>query len=406
MSDALNTTWASHADLTRHERALIQDMSYGVLRHLGQLDGLLQALAIKPIHDRELAILLWIALYQLIHTRAASHAVVDSAVKSCSLHSAKGLVNGVLRQFLRRKQPLLEAVNHTETGRFSFPQWWIDRLKQQYPSRYVDILQVCNRHAPLTLRVNRRQLSRDDYLAWLTQQNIAAAPVGIDGIILDKPRPVDSIPGFNEGMVSVQDLGAQYAAALLDLKDGMRVLDACAAPGGKTAHILETAAVQLTALDIDSERLRDVRDNLQRLKLHAELKLGDACQTAQWWDRTSYQRILADVPCSASGVVRRHPDSKWLRRASDIAAYTAQQRAILEALWPLLEANGKLLYVTCSLFNEENEQSVQAFCKDHTDAVRISLQFADANRGQLLPSDSETEHNHDGFYYALIQKSQ
>lgn len=406
MSDALNTTWAAHVDLTRHERALIQDMAYGVLRHLGQLDGLLQALALKPIHDRELAILLWIALYQLIHTRAADHAIVDSAVKSCSLHSAKGLVNGVLRQFLRRKQALLEEINNTETGRFSFPQWWIDRLKQQYPSRYVDILQTCNRHAPLTLRVNRRQLSRDDYLAWLTQQNIAAAPAGIDGIILDKPRPVDLIPGFTEGMVSVQDLGAQYAATLLDLKDGMRVLDACAAPGGKTAHILETATVQLTALDIDSERLRDVRDNLRRLKLHAELKLGDACQTAQWWDRQPYQRILADVPCSASGVVRRHPDSKWLRRASDIAAYAAQQRAILDALWPLLEASGKLLYVTCSLFNEENEQSVEAFCKDHIDAVRISLQFADANRGQLLPSDSETAHNHDGFYYALIQKSQ
>jgi len=223
--------------------------------------------------------------------------------------------------------------------------------------------------------------------------------VAPDALQLDKPVPVDRLPGFFDGMVSIQDAGAQYAARLLDIHDGMRVLDACAAPGGKTAHILELADAEMVAVDKDAERLQRVAENLQRLQLTAQLVVGDAAEPDVWWDGKPFQRILADVPCSASGVVRRHPDIKWLRRSTDIAGFAAQQLGILRALWRLLAQDGKLLYATCSVFHQENEQVVGLFLAQHTDARRLPVALPDNLQGQLLP-----DHQHDGFFYALLQK--
>ncbi|MGC2047349.1 MAG: 16S rRNA (cytosine(967)-C(5))-methyltransferase RsmB, partial [Gallionella sp.] len=281
--------------------------------------------------------------------------------------------------------------------------WWIDELHAQYAERGPALLDAGNRHPPMTLRVNRRRSSTADYLALLAQHHISAKVIGPDALQLDKPVSVDRLPGFLAGMVSVQDAGAQIAARLLDVHDGMRVLDACAAPGGKTAHILELAAVELVALDKDEKRLQRVAENLQRLGLTAQLVAGDAADPDSWWDGKTFQRILADVPCSASGVVRRHPDIKWLRRRADIAGFAAQQLGILCSLWRLIEQDGKLLYATCSVFQQENEQVITAFLAQQPDALRLPVVMAghlpDKNEGQLLPNDQ-----HDGFFYALLHK--
>jgi len=247
------------------------------------------------------------------------------------------------------------------------------------------------------LRLNRRRVAVDDYAAALARAGIAARRAGVAGLVLETPSPVERIPGFGAGEVSVQDLGAQRAAHCLDLRDGQRVLDACAAPGGKTAHILELADVALTALDVDAARAARIVPNLERLGLHATTKIGDASQPATWWDGLPFDRILADVPCSASGVARRHPDLKWLRRASDVAAFAQRQGAILDALWQALAPGGKLLYVTCSVFPGENEDVVAAFARRAPAACRLPL--PDAAPAQGLP-DAER----DGFYHALIEK--
>jgi 16S rRNA (cytosine967-C5)-methyltransferase len=256
----------------------------------------------------------------------------------------------------------------------------------------------------MTLRVNRRRGSTADYLAQLVHQDISARLIEPDALQLDKPVPVDKLPGFFSGQVSVQDAGAQYAAYLLDVHDGMRVLDACAAPGGKTAHILELAQVELVAVDKDEKRLLRVAENLQRLNLtsqggSAQLVVGDAAGPDAWWDGRTFQRILADVPCSASGVVRRHPDIKWLRRSADIAGFAAQQLDLLRALWRLLAQDGKLLYATCSVFQQENEQVIAAFLAQRPDARRLPIALPCDIDGQLLPDD-----HHDGFFYALLYK--
>jgi 16S rRNA (cytosine967-C5)-methyltransferase len=233
----------------------------------------------------------------------------------------------------------------------------------------------------------------------LKQNGIQAELIVPDAIFLAQPVPVEKLPGFMDGFVSVQDAGAQYAARFLDLSDGMRVLDACSAPGGKTAHMLELAKLQLTSLDKDPARLERVKENLVRLQLEASILTGDAARPEEWWDGQPFQRILADVPCSAAGVVRRHPDIKWLRRASDIENFARQQQQILEALWPLLESEGKLLYVTCSIFDRENQQVIKWFLNGHKDAHELPLSGPDMQNGQLLPNDHQ-----DGFFYALLQK--
>ena len=401
LNQVLDESLRSKAAWMPAQRAALQDLSYGTLRFLGQLQTVLDMLLHKPLPDERVRFLLLIALYQLQHGKSAQHAVVDHAVRAAHTLSPRvsGLVNAILRNFLRNQAMLLEQAAQQPEGKYSYPQWWIDELYAQYGERSAALLEAGNRHPPMTLRVNQRRGSTPDYLASLAQHGLSARAVEPDALQLDKPVSVDKLPGFFAGMVSVQDAGAQYAARLLDVHDGMHVLDACAAPGGKTAHILELAAVELSALDKDEKRLLRVAENLQRLGLAAKLVAGDAARPEKWWDGKAFQRILADVPCSASGVVRRHPDIKWLRRRTDIAGFAVQQLGILSALWRLLERDGKLLYATCSVFKQENEQVIAAFLAQRADARRLAITLPNDMGGQLLPDDQ-----HDGFFYALLQK--
>ncbi|MBI4206297.1 MAG: 16S rRNA (cytosine(967)-C(5))-methyltransferase RsmB [Betaproteobacteria bacterium] len=396
-----------HPGLSAQQRAAVQDLCFGTLRFLGHLDAVLEALLDKPLRDARLASLLRVALYQLEFTKAAQHAIVDQAVRACERlgpASAKGLVNAVLRNFLRRRPQLIAQARHSDVGRFSYPQWWVDKARRQYPRHYIAMLDAGNLRPPLTLRVNRRRTTMAGYLAQLEASGVAARAIGEAAVLLDQPRPVADIPGFAEGLVSVQDAAAQCAAPLLDLRPGLAVLDACAAPGGKTAHMLELADIDLTALDSDGARLARVRANLTRLKLTAHVVCGDACDPGSWWGGRTFDRILADVPCSASGVVRRHPDIKWLRRAADIAQFARTQARMLDALWQLLASGGKLLYATCSVFHEENQLQVDQFLERHRDARRLILPRVETNpqqpAGQILPDE-----RHDGFFYALVQKN-
>ena len=400
-----------HPQLAARERAAIQDIAYGTLRFLGRLQALLDELLDQPVRDARLRALLLAALYQLEYTRAAHHAVVDYAVRCCEkqgLTSAKGLVNAVLRNFLRQRTALSAHVQRLETARYSHPQWWIDKLRALYPAQYETVLHAANTRPPLILRVNRRRATPEEYLQLLAGRGLSGTAIGVSAVMLHTPLPAERIPGLADGLVSVQDAAAQLAAPMLDLADGQRVLDACAAPGGKSTHMLELADVALTALDDDAARLERLRGNLERLDFSAHVVCGDASAPAGWWDGRTFDRILADVPCTASGVARRHPDIKWLRRAADIGHFARAQRAMLDALWQLLGRDGKLLYATCSVFHEENHLQVEQFVQRHPDAQRLTLPLsisaADYDpqlpAGQLLP-----DRLHDGFFYALLQKT-
>lgn len=405
LNQVLDESLRRKAVWTPAQRAALQDLSYGTLRFYGQLRAVLELLLHKPMSDQRIYYVLLVALYQLQYSKAAQHAVVDHAVRSAQMLNPKvsGLVNAILRNFLRKQDALLEQAAQRAEGKYSYPQWWIDELQAQYGERSAAILAAGNQHPPMTLRVNRRRGTTAEYLARLSQQDGEPLPARLiepDALQLDKPVPVDRLPGFFDGLVSVQDAGAQYAARLLDVHDGQRVLDACAAPGGKTAHILECAQVEMVAADKDEKRLQRVAENLQRLGLSAQLVVGDAADPDAWWDGKPFDRILADVPCSASGVVRRHPDIKWLRRSADIASFAAQQRDILQALWRLLAQDGRLLYATCSVFRQENEQVIAAFLERQPDARRLLIALPEGSDGQMLPNDQ-----HDGFFYALLHKT-
>jgi len=383
------------------ERGALQDLCYGTLRYHSRLVCILDNLLERPLQDASLQSLLLVSLYQLQYTRASQHAIVDQAVRATksAFPSAGGLVNAVLRNFLRKQTALLETADRKEASRYAYPQWWINALKAQYGEKAAAILESGNRHPPMTLRINGRHTTVTEYQTLLASHDIAAHHVEPEALIIEHPLPVDRLPKFAEGWVSVQDAGAQYAAKMLDVHDGMRVLDACAAPGGKAAHLLESANIELVAVDKDEQRLGRVRENLQRLQLNAQVICGDAATPEGWWDGIVFQRILADVPCSASGVVCRHPDIKWLRRPEDIESFALQQRRMLESLWPLLAGGGKLLYATCSIFARENQQVITAFLEKHDDALRIELSAPGMTDGQLLPNEE-----HDGFFYALLQK--
>jgi 16S rRNA (cytosine967-C5)-methyltransferase len=398
----LAQTWQQHDALSTAQRGAIQDLSYGTLRDLGRFRAMVDHMVARAPDYPLLRALLWVALYQLTQTRAAHHAVVNSAVAtSAKLVSPalRGFVNALLRRYLRESADLDRHARSTDEGRYSYPKWWIDKVRQEYAHNWKSILQSGNDHPPLTLRVNLRRCDPAHYLDQLRALGMSAHPIGDTAIRLDKPVPVAQLPGFSQGLVSVQDAGAQWVPRLLDLQDGQRVLDACAAPGGKTAHMLEARTIDLTAIDVDPTRLKRVDENLSRLGLSARSYCADARQATNWWDSRPFDRILADVPCSASGVVRRHPDIKWLRRPDDFPALVRQQRELVDALWKLLARGGKLLYVTCSIFTQENSQQVQNFLLRQRDAEQLPLDsFADSH-GQLLPG---TEH--DGFYYALLRK--
>jgi len=400
---------------SRRGRSLVQELAYGTLRHWGRYEALTRALAAKPVTDAALSALIAVALYQLDHTDAPTFAVVDRAVDAAELIArpqAKALVNAMLRRYLREREALNAlVVAASPVAYWSYPRWWIGRVEADHPHHWQSILAAGNERPPLTLRVNRRAGTRDALLASFAAEGIVATAAGAEGIIVDPPRPVMGLPGFADGAFAVQDLGGQQAAPLLDLRDGQRVLDACAAPGGKTTHILEWADVELTALDRDESRLERVRENLARLK-HSQRNVrvvaGDAGEPSAWWDGRPYDRILADMPCTASGIVRRHPDAKWLRRKSDLADLAGEQRRILLALWPLLAPGGLLLYATCSVFAGENELRVREFVAETPGALRETIRFDPEiphEGGQLLPSGKGTRHNQDGFFYALLRKA-
>ncbi len=385
---------------TPGERGALQDIVYGSLRQLGRLDAWLAALLERPLTDPQLGWLLRVALYQLAYTRAPAHAVVHNAVTAAGQGWRRGLANAVLRNFQRRRAELDALADMQPSARWSHPDWWIDKLKAQHPAHWQDILEASLLHPPFTLRVNCRRGDVAGTLRRLDETGQTARSTGPDAVTLDKAVQVHALPGFDQGDVSVQDAGAQWAARLLDAQPGERILDACAAPGGKTGHILERAEVALTVLDIDAARLARVKENLDRLQLSATLVEGDAAHPERWWDGRPFDRILADVPCSASGVVRRNPDIKWLRRPEDIAQFVAQQAVMLEALWRLLAPGGTLLYATCSIFNEENEGQVRTFLTRHPDDAERCPLPEPLSDGSLLP-DAE----HDGFFYALLRKT-
>jgi len=335
----------------------------------------------------------------------AAHTVVDQAVRAASGHrklsAFKGLVNGALRRFLRERDAIIAKVANAPESKWNYPAWWVEQLRRDYPQGWQDILHAGNHQGPLTLRVNRRRASREQVQAGFTAAGITTTPVGEHGLVLDHARPVQQLPGFDAGWWSVQDLGAQMAAPLLAVRDGMRVLDACAAPGGKTAHLLETADLDLLALDSDAGRLERVRGNLDRLGLQARLQAADAADLATWWDGRPFDAVLADVPCTASGIVRRHPDIRWLRRANDVDRTAALQARIADSLWQVVAPGGTLLYATCSVFPAEGERQAAAFASRHPDARRLS------SPGQLLPAgpDAIAAEQHDGFFYALFTKA-
>ena len=394
-------------------RALVQELAYGTLRHWGTLDALVRKLATKPFADPVLGCLVAVALYQLGHTRAPPFAVVDHAVSAAAAitrPAARSLVNALLRRYLRERAALDAAVLEDPVARWSHPRWWIDRVRKEYPDEWETILAAGNTRPPLALRVNARVTTRETLLGAFAGTGVGATAAGAAGIIVDPVRPVRELPGYVDGAFSVQDLGAQLAAPLLRLAPGQQVLDACAAPGGKTTHIAELAEVDLVALDNEAARIARIRENLDRLRLagpRVRVLLGDAGEPAKWWDGRPFDRILADVPCTASGVVRRHPDGKWLRREADIPSFARQQARLLDALWPCLAREGLLLYSTCSVFADENEGQIAAFLARNAGALRESLTFAPeiARRGaQLLPSLPGASHNQDGFFYALLRK--
>lgn len=396
LTDTLAALWRQEPALTGPQRAAIMDICYGSLRHYGWLRGALDSLLSKPLADPFIDRLLIISLYQLLYSQTAAYAVVDHAVHVATAHDdgrLKALVNAILRNFQRRRAELTATLKRESVAFWNHPDWWIGVVQQTWPRDWKQILTVANQHPPMTLRVNVRRTTPEAYLATLTAADMPATLHTSGAITLTKPVPVDKLPGFAEGVVSVQDAGAQLAASWLEVKDGMRVLDACAAPGGKTGHLLEIADLDLTAVDVDTARLARVSSNLARLGLSAQTVAGDAARPATWWDGKPFDRVLADVPCSASGVVRRHPDIKWTRRPTDAQTFARQQIGFLDALWALVVPGGKMLYATCSIFPAENRRQIDNFLTRH---VNASLE----RDIQLLPSEE-----HDGFYYALLCKA-
>ncbi|TNF33597.1 MAG: 16S rRNA (cytosine(967)-C(5))-methyltransferase RsmB [Gammaproteobacteria bacterium] len=390
------------------DQAFVQMLVYGVLRWYWQLDATLDTLMQKPLKakDHDVRLIMLMAMFQLMDTRVPDYAAVNAAVELVRRKKknwASGMVNAVLRNFLRQQQSIKSSLAENEQAQYAHPQWFITRLKQDWPQQWSSILEANNQHPPMVLRINRQKIAVHDYLQQLHQP---AETIGHDAIRLQQAVDVSELPGYSEGWFSVQDAGAQQAAYLMELAPGQRVLDCCAAPGGKTAHMLELQpAIHMTAVDVSDQRLSRVRENLQRLNLQADIICGDAANPTDWWDGKPYDRILLDVPCSASGVIRRHPDIKLLRQADDIERLAETQQAILQAIWPLLAPGGRLLYVTCSVFRAENEQQMARFLATTTDAREIAIAAdwgeARSHGRQIFPGQDGM----DGFYYAALGKN-
>ena len=393
------------------DRGLVKEFCFGVARWRPRLERIAGQLLSKPIKPKEgeVQALILLGLYQLIYMRVAPHAAVAETVEAARLLGktwAVGLINALLRRFQREREALLGQADADPLSRHAMPGWLFKRIQQDWPDHWESILQAANSHPPMSLRVNLAADSREQYLALLAAAEIAAIPIPHvpSGVQLIEPVETARLPGFGQGRVSVQDGGAQLAAPLLGLQPGQRVLDACAAPGGKSGHILESATVQLTALDLDQRRLERVRQNLHRLGLTAAIMQGDAAVPEGAWAEGRYDRILLDVPCSATGVIRRHPDIKLLRRARDIPALVKTQGDILRAVWPLLKPGGRLLYATCSLLADENEGQVARFLAEAPDARERVIEAGWGHSCSVGRQTLPGEDSMDGFYYACLEK--
>lgn len=416
IDDALSAVVAQHD--RPPEQAQAMALAYGALRWHHRHRLILCELLERALPQRERLIeaLLSVGIFQLTDARQPAYAAVSATVDAARWLGRPrfaALVNAALRRFQREREPILARVLAKEEGRYSHPQWLIDRLRADWPEDWCQVLEAGQESPPLWLRVNRLRADVETYRARLraeTGQDAAPAPGLPEALRLSRPLPVERIPGFVAGEVSVQDAGSQWAASLAGVTGGMRVLDACAAPGGKATHLLERTAsrIELLALDIDGDRLKRLRENLQRLGLAATLRQADARQPGEWWDGRPFDRILLDAPCSGTGVIRRHPDIKILRRPSDVTAMATRQVTLLERLWPLLRPGGLLLYATCSVLREENSAVVEAFLSTRPDARVVELrdQAPPWSRRcpegglQLLPGAADT----DGLYYALMRR--
>lgn len=404
----------AQSQVNDNEKALLQVFCFGMSRWSGRLSGIVDGLLAKPLKrkDADIYFLMQLGVFQLAYTRVAPHAAVDTtvgAVKKLGKPWAKGLVNAVLRNYQRQSDTLIAGLN--ESASLSHPQWLLDKFKKDWPEQWQTIVEQGNNQAPMTLRVNHSQITTDDYLQKLVQADIAANTIeGIDSAItLQTPVPVQSLPEFDQGAVSVQDAAAQMAANLLGTGVNQRLLDACSAPGGKTAHALEHGQwQQVVALDQDADRLARVGETLDRLQLteRCEMHCANASDIDNWWDGKQFDAILLDAPCSGTGVIRRHPDIKLLRRANDIEQLVTTQRALLSALWDTLAPSGKLLYATCSILKDENENQIKWFLEQHKDAslAEFTVPVGESRSGagyQVLPG----EQGMDGFFYGLLVKS-
>jgi 16S rRNA (cytosine967-C5)-methyltransferase len=391
------------------DKAFVQALCYGVCRHIYRLDFILNELLDKPLKDQEVKALALVGLYQLEFMRVKPHAAVSETVQAARKKPwAKALLNALLRNYLRQQDSLMQKADAIKSSAVSHPDWLIQSIERDWPEYAADIYLENNLQAPLVLRINLSSVSRESYMQQLKERGIIAAEVEFcpSAIVLDKPVQVELLPGFSDGQVSVQDTAAQLAATLLEVQPEQRVLDVCAAPGGKTAHILEAQPQlkELVAIDIDQARMQRVRENLQRLKLSASLLVGDAANPQNWWDGQLFDRILLDAPCSALGVIRRHPDIKILRRADDIEQLQTLQKNILQAIWPLLAPGGILLYATCSILKQENEQQILSFLASHDDALVVPIVADWGIAGSCGRQIITGESGMDGFYYARLSK--
>ena len=395
LSDELAAIFAAHPHLSSQDKGGLQDIAFGCQRFGGSLRFMLACMLNKPITQPHLENLLLVALYQLNHSRNAPHAVVNEAVNQIARIGQgqyRSFANAILRRFLRERDSLNRQCKTDNVAKYNMPEWLSSYLKTHYPKHWHNIITACNTHPPMTLRLNRRHTNAEHYLPQLHAAGLAGKALDEYAVKLDQPCAVGHIPGFNEGWVSIQDFGAQQAGYLLAPLPHERILDACAAPGGKTGHLLELADCNLTALDIDAERLNRVQSNLDRLDFQAALYAAPAQHLSAWYDGQPFDAILADIPCTASGVMRRHPDIKWLRRPTDAAKTARQQQLLLDTLWQTLKSGGRMLLATCSIFEEENQQQLNAFLNRHADAHCRQSHV-------LLPNEKQ-----DGFFYALIEK--
>ncbi len=411
---SLNTHFAAvERRCPEKDRGLLRELCYGTMRYHPQLNGILKLLQNRPFKFRDIDIkaIALVGLYQLLHTRIPQHAAISESVEACKELDkawAGKVVNAMLRRFLREQEETLEYLADDESYIHNHPDWMIAKLKNNWPEHWQQILAANNKQAPLTLRVNQKATDRQSYLSQL-QPVVSAEKTAHSehGLRLAESLNVESLPGYSVGAFSVQDEAAQLSAELLDLQAGQRVLDACAAPGGKLCHILETepALSTVDAVELEVKRAGRIEENLKRLRLKANLIIADA-SVQTWWKGEQYDRILLDAPCSATGVIRRNPDIKYLRKGEDIHEISKLQLAILQNCWELLKPGGKLLYATCSIFPQENERLVKRFVEQSTNAQHLPINAEwgiEREYGrQLFPQ----ENGHDGFYYALLQKTE